>query len=525
MLGAMGKLFSLYLILCAVLQQGSDGLQWYSWHGQTHHDFEQKIRKYSNEDCIPVWLSGYAIGNKVQYAGIFRENPDNKIWKAYFNMTTSGLQSRNNKFKRLGYMPIQISGYSVNNSPRFAVIWVKEKRAPRWFIQWGMNSAALQVKMNEKTGSGYRVVSLSGYQQNGGTRYTAIYAKQAGLTWTTRYGMTRTRLNSFLNSKIADGYLPKSIQGYEVSGTTYYTSILERPGSIYPMMEEIDVTHDEFMDGYSDKSTRGYNLESINGYARDGVIKYALVWAKRVPSVINVTQLNSVRHDGHHSRLLSSTDQSRINRLIQAFLGRWNIPGASVAIGKNEKLVYANGFGYANVEKKEQVTPNHLFRIASISKCITSTGILRLFDQNRIDFESYVLGQNRLINVNLDNKLSTNEKSVKVKHLLKHTSTGWPNDNDDPLFNMEHLDNNGLLKWTLDNQDVPASPGTRYSYSNFGYFLLGRIIENLTDQTYSNFIKENVLSPMDISNAHIGGSTISQRRSDEATYYRLVCRV
>ena len=76
------------------------------------------------------------------------------------------------------------------------------------------------------------------------------------------------------------------------------------------------------------------------------------------------------------NEISSYPEVSESEEQIQQFIDRWDIVGASVAIAKDERLIYAKGFGYANKEKGIQVEPRHLFRVASISKLITAVPIL-----------------------------------------------------------------------------------------------------------------------------------------------------
>ncbi|MGM0530983.1 MAG: serine hydrolase domain-containing protein, partial [Bacteroidota bacterium] len=83
---------------------------------------------------------------------------------------------------------------------------------------------------------------------------------------------------------------------------------------------------------------------------------------------------------------------------IREFLGKWNIVGASVAITKNERLIYSKGFGYADKEDKEPVQPKHLFRVASVSKLITAVAIMNLKEEGKLDFNDQVFGEDGILN-------------------------------------------------------------------------------------------------------------------------------
>ena len=96
-------------------------------------------------------------------------------------------------------------------------------------------------------------------------------------------------------------------------------------------------------------------------------------------------QQRSVAVTGKADRRLASFD-----RMMRAFLAEHPIPGAALAVAKDSRLVYARGFGYADVEHKSPVAPDALFRIASVSKPITAVAILKLVEQDRLQISDRV---------------------------------------------------------------------------------------------------------------------------------------
>ena len=83
---------------------------------------------------------------------------------------------------------------------------------------------------------------------------------------------------------------------------------------------------------------------------------------------------------------------------INRFMDRWGIVGASVALVKDGKLLYAKGFGYANQEQQEEVQPEHLFRVASVSKLITAVAVMKLVEEGSISLDDQVFGKEGILN-------------------------------------------------------------------------------------------------------------------------------
>lgn len=209
----------------------------------------------------------------------------------------------------------------------------------------------------------------------------------------------------------------------------------------------------------------------------------------------------------------------RMEARAAAFLEKDRVPGLSVAIAREGRLVYAQGFGQADKAKTEKVTPHHLFRIASVSKPITATTIFRLVEQGKVALTDKVFGSSGVLGTEYGQPSTPYLKDITVEHLLTHTAGGWPNDNTDPMFRRTNLDHRQLIAWTLVNVALQHRPGTHYAYSNFGYCVLGRVIEKLTARPYAQAVQSEVLGPCGVSGMRISGNTLAERAPGEVVYY------
>ena len=217
-----------------------------------------------------------------------------------------------------------------------------------------------------------------------------------------------------------------------------------------------------------------------------------------------------------------------IDRQINSFIKRWRIHGASLAITKDERLVYAKGFGIANSETDEEVKPGHLFRIASVSKLITAVAIMKLYEEGEVDLDETVFGEFGILNDSIFTAYrDTRLEQITVRHLLNHTA-GWSRYSGDPIFNSLYIARkmdvkspasfDDLLQYTLSRR-LNYKPGTRYSYSNFGYVILGEIIERKSGMPYQDYVVMNLLKPLDIHDMHIGKSFYHQKYPNEVRYH------
>lgn len=224
---------------------------------------------------------------------------------------------------------------------------------------------------------------------------------------------------------------------------------------------------------------------------------------------------------------VNELERQAIAKLGEKFRKDFDLPGVSLAMSYRGRLKLVACFGYADKEQKIQVEPKHQFRVASVSKPITSVTILKLVEQKKLALDDLVFGpEGHLQELLKDNVEDPGQKewveSITVRQLLQHTAGGWTNKKGElpmfavPALGMEHP---ALIEWTLQNIPLKTKPGTAYAYSNFGYCLLGRIIEKVTEKTYEESVKELVLEPAGADSTHVGGRTREMRLADEVVYY------
>jgi len=216
---------------------------------------------------------------------------------------------------------------------------------------------------------------------------------------------------------------------------------------------------------------------------------------------------------------------------MEIFLNKWNIAGASVAIVKDEKLIYSKGFGYADKENHIKVEPKHVFRIASVSKLITAVAVMKLVEEGKLNLTDTIFGKNGILNdslfLNIKDKRVTH---ITVENLLNHTS-GWSNRKGDPMFQSISiakemkkelpLDFTTVVQYVLEKQKLSYTPGKKSVYSNFGYALLGLVIEKVTNITYEDYVVTQILNPIGIYDMHLGKSLPDEKYPNEVKYYGL----
>ena len=216
---------------------------------------------------------------------------------------------------------------------------------------------------------------------------------------------------------------------------------------------------------------------------------------------------------------------------IEKFLKQWEIKGASLSVMRNDSLVYSKGYGWADQEAGEPMTPGKILRMASVSKLITATGIMMLKERGLLTLQDKVFGPDGILNDSLFTASIRYKTmySITVEQLLRHQG-GFTNSRGDPMFSTRDIirqfrldgppDHNTLVSCVL-KRPLGYRPGSWQRYSNFGYLVLGRVIEKVSGMPYEKFIRRRILRPCGIRRMRIGEPHGGRPRRDEPRYYLL----
>ncbi len=224
--------------------------------------------------------------------------------------------------------------------------------------------------------------------------------------------------------------------------------------------------------------------------------------------------------------ILRAADPTRsLDEAMQGLLHKHALPGGALGIARKGQTVYAKGFGLANRERAEAVRADTRFRLASVTKPLTATAILKLCEQGRL-----ALGDTVLPKLGLEplsgHLVDPRWQQVTVRQLLQHCG-GWDKEiSGDPLFQSREIsrdaglagpaDAQTTVRWML-GRPLDYAPGTRYAYCNFGYCLLGRLIEAVTGESYAQAMQRLVITPCGAKGLELGHTLTPL--PNESTYY------
>jgi CubicO group peptidase (beta-lactamase class C family) len=193
---------------------------------------------------------------------------------------------------------------------------------------------------------------------------------------------------------------------------------------------------------------------------------------------------------------------------------------------KDEQLIYCKGYGWADKECERGAEVGDIYRIASASKLITAIGIMKLCDEGLLRLDSKVFGEEGILSQFTEIK-DKRAKNITVRQLLNHTA-GFSRRMGDPMFRIADV-----MRWeemaTTPTADeliafqlgmrLRCAPGGSAQYSNMGYLVLSRVIEQVSGMGYEEFLQTKVLWPAGCYDMHIARNYYEERYPKEVKYY------
>lgn len=221
-------------------------------------------------------------------------------------------------------------------------------------------------------------------------------------------------------------------------------------------------------------------------------------------------------------------ETEKMDAHIERFMRQWEIKGASLAVMKDEKLIYAKGYGWADKEKSDSTDVKHIFRIASISKLITAAAIMKLVEEKKLKLEDRPFSEGSILDLpQFSNIRDKRVRNITIEYLLRHKA-GFSNRAGDPMFSLtiisKRMNLNGapgtddIIAYSL-GQRLSYTPGQGTRYSNLGYVILSRIVEIVSGLSYEDYVKQKIFAPAGVYDIHLAHNLYQERFVNEVKYY------
>jgi CubicO group peptidase (beta-lactamase class C family) len=175
-----------------------------------------------------------------------------------------------------------------------------------------------------------------------------------------------------------------------------------------------------------------------------------------------------------------------------------NLPGVAVGVVYDQQLVWAQGFGFADVDAKIPMTPSTKFRMASHSKLFTATAIMQLRDAGKIHLDDAVATYLPWFQIRPANQ---DDPAITIEELLTH-SAGLPREAGPHWSELSFPDAKGVQQFVTSHQAAFA-PEVRWKYSNLGFTIAGMVVEKISGETWATYIQEHIFNPLGMTSSSV----------------------
>src|SRR5271154_3311816 len=183
---------------------------------------------------------------------------------------------------------------------------------------------------------------------------------------------------------------------------------------------------------------------------------------------------------------------------IRAQLAFRGLPGIAVGVVSDQELVWAKGFGFADVENRTPMTPASKFRMASHSKLFTATAIMQLRDAGKLRLDDPVV---KYLDWFKMQPAEPDDPPITIEELLTH-SAGLPREAGPHWTEKEFPNGDGVRKYVLDHP-APYSPEVRWKYSNLGFTIAGMIVGAVSGEKYADYVQKHIFDPLGMTSSSV----------------------
>ncbi|MCM1982590.1 hypothetical protein [Lyngbya confervoides] len=253
---------------------------WIARHGMTASSYQNNFNTIVGNGYRLTDVSGYTVNGQPRFAALWNQSSSAQSpWVAHHNMTSAQYQQKFDQYVSQGYQLIDVSGYEVNGTDRYAAFWQKRDPNTVWQARHGMSAAQYQQTFNQLVGQGYRLVHINGYSIGGNSRFAAIWIKGGGTPWQARHGMSAAQYQQTFNQLVSQGYRLTDVTGYEENGQARYAAIWIKSGS-FPWQARHGMSAAQYQQTFDQLVGQGYRLTHVDGYTVNGQDRYAAIWWK-----------------------------------------------------------------------------------------------------------------------------------------------------------------------------------------------------------------------------------------------------
>jgi CubicO group peptidase (beta-lactamase class C family) len=436
-------------------------------------------------------LDGYNTGGAVRFAALAVKNANRFAW--YYHVgALDHVRKKDAEYRSMGCRLISVSGFLRGNEPAFAGIWLKDGRSLRTKMALQLTAKEYEERIKLEKESNFMPKMVSGWSNGADSyRFTALFVPAAGSVWEEQHDLTAEQYQKAIDDCETKGVRPKCVSVYPTPAGPRFAVVFIKSGPKANWYARHELIPQQFQSEFERMKKEGYRPISVASY-KSG--------------------------DPAGSEIFPE--------IMRKFMAERGIKAGTLAVSRDGQVLLSRGFGFADAEGRRRIGPNDPMRIASLSKAITAAAIRKLVREGKLSLDCKgfpLLGLKPPPGQQPDPRLN----DITVEHLLMHQE-GWDRGQGfDPMF--RPLEIAAALKGPapagpvdviryMMGQPLQFDPGSKTSYSNFGYCVLGRVIEKVSGQTYLGYVKKNILAPLGVQSIDLARSLPKHRNPREPVY-------
>jgi CubicO group peptidase (beta-lactamase class C family) len=476
-------------------------------YGMTSAELDERVAQLASQQYRPTQICAYADSAGTRYLGMWTRDLRCSLTSFSTSMTAADYQKEFDALDEQGYKLLCVTG----DASRYTALW-EDGVWQGFAARHGLSFAEFQDEFDTRRADGYSLIWVGGQSTGSTSSYAGIWSRFADPDRHARHQLPIEQYQDVFDSYKADGYRIAHFNAHRVGSQTYVSAIWVKAKDGYDPDARHNLTECEFKNELQRYAWNDYRPICINAYLVAGGTRYAGIWTKNART--SVVQ-------GRSGAGLTAFETG-----MQSLMSASQITAASLAVAHKGNLVLAKGFGDVT-DDEEPVPPTALFRVASVSKAFCGTAIVKLIEDGKLSFDDKLLDLLGWTGPVKDPALT----SVTVDHLLHHLG-GWDlvtSTLDDPLLSDQDIaadldiplpvTQESIFRWTTTTRKLDWTPGTREAYSNYGFMLLGMIVERVTGQDYEDFVRDSLLAPLGIRRMRLSRSLLPERLPGEVMYH------
>jgi CubicO group peptidase (beta-lactamase class C family) len=513
----LALLFSLMPIGAAQAERSTTtATGWWWFQGTTLSNLGAKVNQgYRITDLEIDSVSPFRVSaTLVRNTGVYA-----KSWWWYYGVSPDFISQKLNEHQA---RIIDLETYVENGVRKYAVVMVKNTGADAKSWWWYYNLNSIQAVSDKLSQNQARLVDLNTFVSNGQRYYNVVMIKNSGADASGWWWYVNVSPD-FISQKINE-HGARLIDIERHGNGTFSVVMVKNTNTAWWWYYNIS-TVDQLKHLTVKHNARIIDIEPYE--IAPGVKRYAVILLPNgaVPHYdIPVT--------GTAVPSLKAFDDAMVN-----FMQARNIPGGTLLVMKDGKVVLERGYGWKDKNETVAMPKNALMRLASVIKPFTAAAIRNLAAENQLNLNDRVFclpGSPANCHLNLQPwplafAFDARLRDITIEHLLKHEG-GWDRSvSGDLMFKADEIADDlnvasppsktQIARWAL-GKPLDFTPGSKSAYSNFGYMLLGLIIEQETGKTYTAHLQQAIMAPLGVASSEIRlGRTVAALAHSREPYY------